>query len=115
MTFIQITTLENWPDITWQIIEHNTTIGWLFVGFIIVYILFTNMLLLNLVTGVIVDSVLQFSTPVEDKAVEDEAKGKKRLSQIATLHKLADLADEDRDGILTAEELERALASPDIA
>ena len=74
MTFIQITTLENWPDILWQLIDHNTTVGWGFIAFIIVYILFTNMLLLNLVTGVIVDSVLQFSTPVEDKSVENELK-----------------------------------------
>merc|ERR1719409_1514581 len=109
MTFIQITTLENWPDITWLIIEHNTRVGWLFVGFILVYILFTNMLLLNLVTGVIVDSVLQFSTPVEDKAVEEESKGKKRLNKIGSLLQLAELTDEDKDGILTADELERAL------
>merc|ERR1711959_861673 len=75
--------------------------------FFVVFILFANYGILNIVVGVIVKHTLG-SAAVTDRVVEEEQQEVKKLI-LRDLRKLFEMTDTDKSGTITQQELEAAL------
>lgn len=101
-TLFQIMTLENWPEVARTVLAKQP--AW--VLFFIPFIMFTNMAVLNLVTAIVVENVMDISREVQvvvlDKAEDEKKKHIQKLTDV--FHQM----DSDGDGMLTLEELQVA-------
>lgn len=80
--------------------------------FFIFYVFFTNIFLLNLVTGVIVENVMLIAH--EDEIEQVRAEKRKRAEQTNKLNELFTLADTDCSGSVSREEFHAMLLNQDV-
>lgn len=107
-TLFQLTTLESWPDITRHCMKVK---GWYAGIFFIFFVLFTNLVLLNLVTGVILENVMAISRREEEKALQREEAV--RVQTVFKIHRLFDAVLGDlHSGELSIEEFRQACLNP---
>ena len=101
-TLFQIMTLEGWADIVRDITPKMPY----FVVFFILFILFTNMAILNLVTAIIVENVMDISREVQRDYLNEVDEERTKTIELFTeiFHKL----DKDGDGCLSLEEIQAA-------
>merc|ERR1719426_180603 len=86
--------------------------SWAYIPLWLVYIYFTNITLLNLITGVIVETVLQLSRTDEIDAIEAQRKEKESIRQhMIALFKQAD--DDDNEEV-TRHEFAESLKKPEV-
>lgn len=96
LTHFKLVTLEGWPDISDATMEESP--AW--AVYFIVFILVTNMSLMNLVTGVICEKVMEKK---KDKWSREEMESEmKKFRQV--LRQIFDAYDIDRSGYLSYEE-----------
>jgi len=105
-TLFQIATLEGWNEVARDMMAEDAVGFWVSIVFV-VFLMFTNLTLLNLVTGVILENLLTID---HDDAIE--LVEKKRLDRLSSLRKAFDEADVNHDGVLTLEELKKTLQDP---
>merc|ERR1719161_2151222 len=75
-TLFQLMTLEGWP----QVARYCMNAKGLIVGiFFVLFVMFTNLTLLNLITGVILENVLAIARREEEQRVEKEEAERQRL------------------------------------
>ncbi|CEL92457.1 unnamed protein product [Vitrella brassicaformis CCMP3155] len=103
-TLFQVLTLEGWSEIARTSMKFEDWSGLFFVLFLI----FTNISLLNLVTGVIVDNILEISRH-HNETKHLERASKEKLQNIERLLQIFKLADVDKDHEVTREEFQQAL------
>eukprot|EP00747_Dinoflagellata_sp_TGD_P005029 gnl/TRDRNA2_/TRDRNA2_112694_c0_seq1.p1 gnl/TRDRNA2_/TRDRNA2_112694_c0~~gnl/TRDRNA2_/TRDRNA2_112694_c0_seq1.p1 ORF type:complete len:616 (-),score=123.17 gnl/TRDRNA2_/TRDRNA2_112694_c0_seq1:21-1868(-) len=103
-TLFQIMTLENWPNIARPAQEQSV---WLVI-FFIVFIMFTNITLMNTVAGVVCENVLCIAAREEE--VQKAEVEKKRKDTCKTLREAFAKLDLDRSGSL---EFAEVMANPD--
>jgi len=97
-TLFQIATLENWPEIARG--AFNDSI--LLVAFYIVFIMFSNIVLLNTVAGIVVENVL-FVASKEEQQRKEAAENEKQAELFELFHRM----DTNHDGFLSWEELQQ--------
>lgn len=103
ITFFQLSTVEDWP-----LIYEETTSEYPWFGVIIIaFIFFTNMLLLNLITGVIVENTLEITRTDEEEQLQqlDEMK----IHCLKEFDNLLRASDINGNNLLDREELEQLL------
>lgn len=100
-TLFQIVTLEGWNEVARHMMADDA-VGFSVSIFFVLFLMFTNLALLNLITGVIFDNVLRLSKQVEIDHME--AMEKERLESILRLEKVFEEADFDNNGIITLDE-----------
>eukprot|EP00929_Paragymnodinium_shiwhaense_P066062 TRINITY_DN330_c2_g1_i1.p1 TRINITY_DN330_c2_g1~~TRINITY_DN330_c2_g1_i1.p1 ORF type:complete len:1351 (+),score=248.97 TRINITY_DN330_c2_g1_i1:68-4120(+) len=108
-TLFQLMTLEGWNEVvrtTWKIAGVWTSCCF------VVFVMFTNLVLLNLVAGVILENVLAISRREEEKAVQKEEATK--IHTIRMIHNLFDsvLGRGSAEGELTLYEFKKACNYP---
>merc|ERR1719281_1501542 len=86
--------------------------AWPTIFFFIFFVFFTNIFLLNLVTGVIVENVLLIAH--EDEIQQVKAERRKREDQTKKLNELFILADTDKSQTVSREEFHDMLLNPDV-
>merc|ERR1719316_1883005 len=103
LSFFQLVTVEDWPIIYADTIEDYPWFGFV----IICFIFFTNMLLLNLITGVIVENTLQIARLDEEEGLRhlDEMK----FNCLRDFQDLLIASDVNQDDLLDRSELEDLL------
>merc|ERR1719487_11644 len=103
-TLFQLMTLEGWNEIVRITMK---TVGVWTGTFFVVFVMFTNLVLLNLVAGVILENVLTISRQEEEKAVQKEERQK--IDTIRMIHGLFDsvLGCGSREGELTLHEFRK--------
>lgn len=106
-TLFQMMTLENWSTVAREAMR---TQNWTAVFFVI-FVLFTNLVLLNLVTGVILENVLTISRREEEKLLQKEEA--QRLQTVNMIHHMfaGVLGDLDTD-LISLKEFRRACRNP---
>merc|ERR1719324_1495386 len=107
-----VMTLEGWPDMSRTLMHRSSGGGWATVFFFIIFVFFTNIFLLNLVTGVIVENVLLIAHQDEIEQVRTERR--KREDQTKKLNELFILADTDGSQSVSREEFHSMLLNPDV-
>eukprot|EP00746_Dinoflagellata_sp_MGD_P011750 gnl/MRDRNA2_/MRDRNA2_124765_c0_seq1.p1 gnl/MRDRNA2_/MRDRNA2_124765_c0~~gnl/MRDRNA2_/MRDRNA2_124765_c0_seq1.p1 ORF type:complete len:589 (+),score=99.42 gnl/MRDRNA2_/MRDRNA2_124765_c0_seq1:150-1916(+) len=98
-TLFQIVTMEGWPKI-YDEASYGHPYSWIF---FVLFIFMGNLVLLNMMTGVIVENVLQIARDAEKAQAEKEVK--KRKLATSRLERVFQLLDEDASGDLCKEEL----------
>merc|ERR1712093_731962 len=78
-TLFTLVTVEGWPDLAEVVLNADFGGSPFFAIFFVVFIMFTNIALLNLVTGVIVDQVLTIARRDEIEKVQKEEKERLRI------------------------------------
>jgi voltage-gated sodium channel len=106
-----VMTLEGWPDMSRTLVHRSSGGGWATVFFFIVFVFFTNIFLLNLVTGVIVENVLLIAHQDEIEQVRREKKERDNKTQ--KLNEIFELADTDNSETVSREEFHSMLLNPD--
>mmetsp|Transcript_72368 Transcript_72368/g.192930 ORF Transcript_72368/g.192930 Transcript_72368/m.192930 type:complete len:453 (-) Transcript_72368:97-1455(-) len=109
-TLFQVLTLESWSE---GIARHVISQQPMMVLFFIVYLMFTQFGLLNLVVGVIVENTLAAAHNNEEKIKKQ--KEKERLRVLQHLRDVFEMADEDGSGTLTIDEFREAIRNPEVA
>merc|ERR1719473_548645 len=89
-----VMTLEGWPDMARTLMHRSSGGSYFTVIFFIFFVFFTNIFLLNLVTGVIVENVLLIAHQEEIDEIREERR--KREDQTKKLNELFILADTDQ-------------------
>jgi len=109
ITFFQLSTVEEWPTIYGETVADYPWFG----AVIIAFIFFTNMLLLNLITGVIVENTLEITRTDEEEQLQqlDEMK----LHCLKEFESLLRASDVNENGLLDREELEQLLELYDVS
>jgi len=109
-TLIQLMTLEDWGSVV-RVTMNFMPSGYLWGLFFVVFVMFTNLVLLNLVTGVILENVLTISRKEEEKALQKEESH--RVQTVLKIHHLFDtvLGDRQTDE-LSIEEFKQACQNP---
>lgn len=105
LSFFQLVTVEGWPDIYKAATDDYPWFG----GVIIFFIFFTNMLLLNLIVGVIVENTLEITRNDEEEYMHREKENSAKLGCIESLKEMFDVCDVDEDGTLDRFLLEELL------
>merc|ERR1719486_146260 len=106
-----VMTLEGWPDMC-RTLRHPSSGGSVFtVFFFLVFVFFTNIFLLNLVTGVIVENVLLIAHQDEIEQIRREKKERDNKTQ--KLNEIFELADTDNSETVSREEFHNMLLNPD--
>jgi len=100
-----VVTLEGWPDIANSALAYNSAWALYFVFMIVL----TNFALVNLMVGVIVERIINFSTEQENALESFVAESDQFRT---TLHTLFDTASLDPTGIVTREEVRNLLEHP---
>merc|ERR1719247_2999824 len=101
-TLFQVMTLDDWGEIYMELVDMGYQNTWIF---FVAFIFFTNLLLLNLMTGVVVENVLEVSRndqQEQQKKVEED-----RQRTLLRLKQVFDAADLDGNGTLTREEFDK--------
>jgi len=107
-TLFQLMTLENWGEIARM---HKRLIAWTPL-FFVSFIFFTNFILLNLITGVILEKVLATARREEEKALQKEEKDKmQKVERINQLFR-AVLGDLNSENELSIEQFRQACRNP---
>lgn len=108
LSFFQLVTVEDWPDIYADTVKDYPAFGFV----IIMFIFFTNMLLLNLITGVIVENTLQIARCDEEEGLRhlDEMK----LNCLREFQDLLEASDVNGNNLLDRQELEDLLNITDL-
>merc|ERR1719238_2666542 len=106
-----VMTLEGWPDMSRTLMHRSSGGGWATVFFFIIFVFFTNIFLLNLVTGVIVENVLLIAHQDEIEQVRREKKERDNKTQ--KLNEIFELADTDNSETVSREEFHSMLLNPD--
>jgi voltage-gated sodium channel len=104
LTLFQVVTLDSWAD---EIVRPAMSVNSFLSFFFVIFILFANYGILNIVVGVIVEHTLG-SAAVTDRVVEEEQQEVKKII-LRDLRKLFELTDTDKSGTITKEELEASL------
>jgi hypothetical protein len=108
-TLFIVMTLEGWPDIARVTMDHySEAMAFVFVGFIMV----VNITLLNLVTGIIVENVLQISRQDELEKINQQQK--ERAHRLKTLEHVFALADADQSGDVSKAEFESSIQDKEV-
>jgi len=106
-TLLQVVTLEGWPEIARKTMKSDIlpegVVMILFIGFV----MFSNFMLLNLVTGVILDHVMTISR--EEERGRSAKLEMQRANALLRLEHLFHEMDFNEDGELTLEELRNGL------
>jgi len=105
-TLFQIVTCEGWNEVARDMMEDDAIGFWISIVFI-GFLMFTNLALLNLVMGIILENILTISN--QDDPIE--MMEKERIHSLNSLRKAFDEIDVDKDGHLTLDELRVALRS----
>merc|ERR1719171_2689161 len=101
--------MEGWPEIGRHCIE--TVSPWLWI-FFVAFILFTNVVLLNLVIGVVLENVLTISEHEEQLIAKKEKVQRDRA--VTKLKHAFECADVNGDGSLTIEEFITAMSNEEM-
>merc|ERR1719247_2985888 len=109
-TLFQVMTLDDWGEIYMELVDLGYRNTWIF---FVAFIFFTNLLLLNLMTGVVVENVLEVSRQDEDEQRERAEAEKERV--LLRLKQFFDTADVDTDGHMTEKEYLDCLENPVMA
>jgi hypothetical protein len=96
----QLVTLEGWPGIYEEASEGHPAM-WVF---FILFIFVANMVMLNMMTGVIVENVLTIAR--DEEKDRDRIEQQKRSAAMTKLKRVFELLDQDESGMLCREELE---------
>jgi voltage-gated sodium channel len=107
-----VMTLEGWPDMARTLIRPESGGFFSTIFFFIFFVFFTNIFLLNLVTGVIVENVLIIAH--EDEIEQVRAEKLARENQTKKLNELFILADTDGSQSVSREEFHDMLLNPDV-
>lgn len=99
-TLFQLVTLEGWPGI-YQEASKGHPAMWVF---FILFIFVANMVMLNMMTGVIVENVLTIAR--DEEKDRDRLEMQKRSAAMIKLKRVFQLLDQDESGMLCREELE---------
>jgi hypothetical protein len=105
LTLVQIMTLDSWTRLAREYMSHSTLVTM----FVLVYMIFAALILMNLMAAIFVDKLMRLSD--EEKVKEEEAKEAKKQEFAAKLKNVFLAFDDDGNGALTAEEL-KALPLP---
>jgi len=111
-TLFQVTTLENWPTVSY--LSQNELIGgsihwWLF---FLLYIIMSNIILLNLLTGMIIESLLSASKQKEqDKMLQEELEAQRVFTALEEIFRFSDT---DCSGALKRSEFIASLFNQDV-
>ena len=97
-----VMTLESWPDMARTVSNRASGGDWYLVFFFVGFIFASSIFLLNVVAGVIFESVLHISQDDDYEAVVAERRRRKRRLQ--KLHHLFLLADTDDSDTVTRDE-----------
>jgi voltage-gated sodium channel len=108
-TLFQIMTLEGWHEIARHCMEKEGF--WVAIVFILVIVL-TNLTLLNLVTGVILENVMAVSNAEDDEKIRKQEAA--RLKTMKIIRTVFELADADKNGELTLAEFQTALLDEEV-
>jgi len=113
-TLFQLMTLEGWADVARECARGQPAIKQvLWHGVFIVFVMFTNLVLLNLVTGVILENVLSISRREEEKALQKEEAH--RIKIVMKIHSLFDAVLGDlHSGDLSLDEFRRACTNSNV-
>jgi len=111
-TLFQVTTLENWPTVS--LLSEDPLLGgspwWRL--FFFIYIFASNLMLLNLLTGTIIESLLNASKQKEEDLVYKEEIETQRVFDV--LQEIFRHVDTDENGTLKRSEFIACLALPEI-
>ncbi|CAD7963255.1 unnamed protein product [Amoebophrya sp. A25] len=99
-TLFQVMTLEQWSVVARVVMDDAPAMG----VFFVIFILFTNMAIFNLVTAIIVDNVVDVSREMQDE--EREALEQEKRRQMERMRRMLHVLDADGDGYLTRKELD---------
>jgi Ca2+-binding EF-hand superfamily protein len=108
-TLFQIMTLEGWHEIARHCMDKK---GFVVSLAFILFVLLTNLTLLNLVTGVILENVMAVSNAEDDEKIRKQEAA--RLKTMKTIRTVFELADADKNGELTLAEFQGALLDDDV-
>ena len=97
-TLVQVATYDNWADIAREM-QHETVFVWFF---FILWIAVAAVGLLNLLTAVFIEALVEVSGQAEDR--QEKEAHEKRSKIIESLGRLFDFYDDDRSGDLDEEE-----------
>jgi len=114
-TLFQLMTLEGWADVARECTRGQPAFKQvLWHAVFIVFVMFTNLVLLNLVTGVILENVLSISRREEEKALQKEEAH--RIKIVMKIHSLFDsvLGNDLHAGDLSLDEFRRACTNPNV-
>merc|ERR1719316_1523354 len=100
LTLFQLVTLEGWPGIYEEASAGHPTM-WIF---FILFIFVANMVMLNMMTGVIVENVLTIAR--DEEKDRNRVEQQKRSAAMTKLKRVFELLDQDESGMLCREELE---------
>jgi len=103
-TLFQIVTLEGWNIVARTMMDE---IGFWVCIFFILFLMFTNFVLMSLVTGVIVDNILTISSEVECYQVEHMERA--RIQAVHALDNSFREADLNNDGVLLLNQFRETL------
>eukprot|EP00746_Dinoflagellata_sp_MGD_P143834 gnl/MRDRNA2_/MRDRNA2_76617_c0_seq3.p1 gnl/MRDRNA2_/MRDRNA2_76617_c0~~gnl/MRDRNA2_/MRDRNA2_76617_c0_seq3.p1 ORF type:complete len:563 (+),score=100.78 gnl/MRDRNA2_/MRDRNA2_76617_c0_seq3:120-1691(+) len=109
LTFFQIITVEGWPEIARHCMA--TVDPWLGLWFVL-FLMLTNTVLLNLVTGVILENVLAISRHEAEQLMKKE--DEERRQTMVAIKKAFEIADKNGDGTLTRQEFKDAMHSSEM-
>merc|ERR1719271_506322 len=102
-------TLEGWHEIArYCMVKEGFWVSLGFIGFI----LLTNLTLLNLVTGVILENVMAVSNAEDDEKIRKQEAA--RLKTMKIIRTVFELADADKNGELTLAEFQSALLDEEV-
>jgi voltage-gated sodium channel len=107
-----VMTLEGWPEMCRTLMHRSSGGSVLIIVFFIFFVFFTNIFLLNLVTGVIVENVLLIAHQDEIEQVRSERR--KREDQTKKLNELFILADTDQSQSVSREEFHAMLLNQEV-
>lgn len=107
LTLFQIVTLESWPVIYEETSEGHPAV-WIF---FVLFIFFANFVLLNMMTGVIVEHVLSIARSEDEE--RERVEQSKRTRAMENLKIVFQLLDRDNSGRLSQDELQIIYDDPD--
>lgn len=112
-TLFQVMTLDDWPEIAEDAMVAVGGTEGTFVGIgISAFVMVTNMCMLNLVTGVILENVMNISKGESDS--DARVANAERLRAMKVIWSIFEDCDQDLSGSVTLGEFESALARPEV-
>jgi hypothetical protein len=106
------TTGEGWPQMARQIMDPKSGASSYVVGFFLLYIFFTSITLMNLITGVIVENVMMISH--EDEVANEKRERQQRRAMAMNLHDIFLISDKTGDFQLSRQEYDTMLQDPHV-
>lgn len=105
-TLFQLVTTEGWNEVSRDMMADDV-LGFQISIFFTIFVAFTNFTLLNLITGVMLENVVRTANQGEDDKIELMKKA--QLESIERLQAAFREIDDNHDGLVTLDELQRSL------